>query len=630
MVTLLLFLSLWPRPCFAQAPAPEQASLLALDLTQFPLVQAVLRPPLVGGADWQNLPVQRVTLNEDGVPQTLQQFEAFQPGLQVVLAYNVGLAMSNRIGDTTRFGLAQQALGDWAAARSSNGRDDLSVVTNERQELLRSKDVFAWGETIRTYQPNFAAVQPGQTSLAWALDLVTVPNPDPAIRRAILYVTVLPDAATLKVLPNLTERARQQGAALFIWLVGAPAAKEVDPAGYEALTVAAVQTGGAFFHFTGKETLPDPETYFAPLRTSYRLAYRSSLTRSGEHELTLTAEIDQQSVALSPVRFVLQVAAPNPFLLSPPVRIERSWQAPTGRQAAVLQAVQQPFQMAVEFPDGHPRRLQATRLIIDGQAVAENLAEPFDSFVWNLPETENLSRSLAVQVEVVDELGLSARSQPFLVELIVPEAPRLPFWQAVMYSPLTRYVAIGLAGLVLIGAVLLVGRARQSRPSRRSMQDPLTQPVAIRQDVPHRSRSVSPFAEASRWAGTARPTSHARLIRQLQDDLPSVASSADPVLPVDISITQQELTFGSDPKLAMIVLNAPSIHPLHARLKHNPDGSYLLADAGSIAGTWINYAPVSMQGALLEPGDLVHLGGLAYRFQPAHSAPPSPKIERVS
>lgn len=626
---LLLLLGLLPRPVFAQPPAPEQASLVALDLRQFPLVQVVLRPPLVGGADWQGLPVQRVTLMEDGLPQTLQQFEAFQPGLQVVLAYNVGPAMSNRVGDVTRFDLVQQTLGNWAAARSSTGRDDLSVVTNERQELMRSKETAQWAEAIQAYRPNVATVQPSQTSLAWALDLVTVPNPDPAIRRAILYVTVLPDAATLKALPNLSERARQQGAALFIWLVGSAGARDLDPTGYDALVAATVQTGGQFLLFTGREPLPDPETYFAPLRTSYRLAYRSSLNRSGEHELSLTAQIDQQAVTLSPLRFVLEVAAPNPFLLSPPARIERTWQPPAGRQAAVLQALAQPFQAAIEFPDGHPRRLQAARLLVDGQVVAENLTEPFDTFLWNLPETENTSRSLAVQVEVVDELNLSGRSQPFLIELVVPEAPRLPFWQAVIYSPVTRYVVIALAGLVLLGAVLLVGRVRRPRPSRRSLQDPLTQPVPIRQDVPRRTRSVSPPTEPSRWAGVARPTAHARLLRQPQEDLPNVASSADPVLPADLAITRQELTFGSDPKLAMVVLNAPSIHPLHARLQRNADGSYLLSDAGSIAGTWVNYAPVSKQGALLEAGDLVHLGGVAYRFQPAHDVPSSPKVERI-
>lgn len=629
---VLLVLGLWPRPALAQTPAPEQASLVALDLTQFPLVQAVLRPPLVGGADWQGLPVQRVTLSEDGSPQTLQQFEMFEPGLQIVVAYNSGLAMSNRVGDANRFELVQQTLSDWAAARATNERDDLSLVTPERQELMRSKSVPEWTEAIAAYRPDFATTQPSQTSLAWALDLVTVPNPNPAMRRAILYITVLPDAATRNALPNLTERARQQGAALFIWLVGAPAAQEQDPTGYEALTVAAVKTGGQFFHFTGKESLPDPETYFAPLRTSYRLAYRSMLTRSGEHELALTVEINQQSVTLDPLRFVLEVAPPNPFLLSPPARLERSWQPPTTRQAATLQPLSQPFEIVVEFPDGYPRRLQAARLLVDGQVVAENLAEPFEAFTWVLPEAENTSRSLAVQVEVLDELGLSGRSQPFLIELVVPEAPRLLFWQMVVQSPITRYVAIGLAGLVLLGAVLLVGRARrQPRPSRRSLQDPLTQPVAIRQEQPRRSRPVSPPTEPARWAGLARPTVQARLVRQPQADLPAATIGGEdtPAL-ADLAITRGELTFGSDPQQAMVVIAAASIHPLHARLVQTPEGGYLLADAGSIAGTWINYAPVSMQGARLEAGDLVHLGSLAYRFEPARGGERRvPTVERL-
>jgi predicted component of type VI protein secretion system len=44
------------------------------------------------------------------------------------------------------------------------------------------------------------------------------------------------------------------------------------------------------------------------------------------------------------------------------------------------------------------------------------------------------------------------------------------------------------------------------------------------------------------------------------------------------------------------------------------DGSYRLSDEGSVAGTWINYTPVSHGGARLEHGDLIHVGRIGFRF----------------
>ena len=39
-----------------------------------------------------------------------------------------------------------------------------------------------------------------------------------------------------------------------------------------------------------------------------------------------------------------------------------------------------------------------------------------------------------------------------------------------------------------------------------------------------------------------------------------------------------------------------------------------MADAGSVAGVWVNYTPISQSGARLEHGDLVHIGRIGFRF----------------
>jgi pSer/pThr/pTyr-binding forkhead associated (FHA) protein len=76
------------------------------------------------------------------------------------------------------------------------------------------------------------------------------------------------------------------------------------------------------------------------------------------------------------------------------------------------------------------------------------------------------------------------------------------------------------------------------------------------------------------------------------------------------------------------VLDAPSVDALHARLRLENDRRFHLYDLGSVAGTWVNYAPISRSGVLLEENDVIHFGKLAYRFvsQPSNTEP-KPRVE---
>jgi pSer/pThr/pTyr-binding forkhead associated (FHA) protein len=75
------------------------------------------------------------------------------------------------------------------------------------------------------------------------------------------------------------------------------------------------------------------------------------------------------------------------------------------------------------------------------------------------------------------------------------------------------------------------------------------------------------------------------------------------------------------------VLDDLSIAPLHARIKQTEDGSFIIYDHGSIAGTWVNYEPITREGYRLAHGDTIHFGQLVYRFD-LNPAPtlPEPKI----
>ena len=82
-----------------------------------------------------------------------------------------------------------------------------------------------------------------------------------------------------------------------------------------------------------------------------------------------------------------------------------------------------------------------------------------------------------------------------------------------------------------------------------------------------------------------------------------------------IPLALQETTFGSDSVRCDIVLTGPTIAPVHAKIFTDAARHFFIADCGSAAGTWINYAPVSQQGGRLEHGDLINIGAVSFRFE---------------
>ena len=63
----------------------------------------------------------------------------------------------------------------------------------------------------------------------------------------------------------------------------------------------------------------------------------------------------------------------------------------------------------------------------------------------------------------------------------------------------------------------------------------------------------------------------------------------------------------------MLIINEPSLDEVHAVLKREMD-SFRLQDAGSTAGTWVNFSPIPEEGTVLQHGDILHVGRVGFRF----------------
>ncbi len=92
---------------------------------------------------------------------------------------------------------------------------------------------------------------------------------------------------------------------------------------------------------------------------------------------------------------------------------------------------------------------------------------------------------------------------------------------------------------------------------------------------------------------------------------------ADGILPAGqvFNLPPQETLLGSDKTRCQIVLTGPTIAPVHAKIFVDNAQNYYLADHGSVAGTWVNYTPVSSQGTRLFHGNVINIGGCSFRFE---------------
>ena len=563
--------------------------------------------------DGQNLPAQ--TLGETAVP------------LQIVVGVNQSEGLDIRDpGGLSRYDRIVQVLSGWVQTRPTDLPDDLSLVSQTGPVINHAGPVdFLTG--FGSFKPDFRAATPNLQSLSIAIDTAAGQTPRVGMKRAVLFITShMDDPNIVSEIQQYIQHARDNKVRVFVWFVdGDLYGTTTSAAAFNSL---ALETGGSLFLFSGLESFPDPETYFSPLRRVYSLSYASAIKSAGEHSLRVQVELSSGVIQSQEHSFDLDVQPPNPILVSAPLQITRQASAEDPFNTKVLLPEQQELDIIVEFPDQHPRPLVRTTLYIDGQVVDENASDPFDHFIWDLSGYAT-SGEHSVYVEVVDSLGMSKSSTSIPVTVTVIQPPRGPAVLLARYRQPITIGAIAIAAFALL-AILLTGRLRfpslrKARAARLADRDPLTQPVAADTTlpVPTTKDKLKRKQAAGKDKTESKPhldTAPATLMR--------LAPDGSPATDKPLALFEREINFGTDPVQCNQVLDDPSLSPLHARLKRLEDGSFLLLDNNSIAGTWVNYEPVPLEGYRLVHGDMVHFGRLFYRFILRNSPPVSePVIE---
>ncbi|HSM71647.1 MAG TPA: FHA domain-containing protein, partial [Anaerolineales bacterium] len=192
------------------------------------------------------------------------------------------------------------------------------------------------------------------------------------------------------------------------------------------------------------------------------------------------------------------------------------------------------------------------------------------------------------------------------------------------YSSLLIMGAIVFAGFALL-IILLRSRVRNLPQSRRKKdrkahEDPVTQPVVALTEAPVSATKKVKSQPRFSWMSSKQsrvPSAPAYLVR--------LTNGGEPASATPIPILEADMTFGTDPVQSLHVLDDPSIAPLHARIQQTDEGTFVIIDHGSVAGTWVNFEQVTREGVRLAHGDRIHFGQMIYRFDlsqpPAESEP---------
>ncbi len=608
---LLYFIICLALPsAFVRAQGTASIVLFQPDAGKFPTITAFLDVFDEQGEFVTGLTAADISVLENGQNlETPEAFEQLGQPLKVVVAINSGPALAVRDGlGFSRYDKMTAVLKNWVAARPADSPDDFALVWNGGiiGSQLNAAD---WLARFEKFDPALRNSVAGLTSLAFAIDVAQQAPSAPGGKKVILLITPHLDTRDLTALPDLVNRARQANIRVYVWM--GDSTDYFNHQGAQALFDLAQQTGGRYVTFSGTETLPDPEEWVASLRYVYRITYASAVRETGQHTFNVLLNASRLQLTSNPVTFQVEIEPPNPVLLSPPIQIVRQNLVDQFDIENSLPKTQE-ISIIVEFNDNIKRSLIRTTLYVDGQIADENTAPPFDKFTWNLEEYL-VSGDHNLQVEAVDALGLSKMSAIVPVQVIVIQPPG-GLTGLILRNRAAITISIIIAtGLVLLGVLFFGGRKTlmalaERRRTRALRFDPLTQPVKVEKDKA--SSRANPFP----WLRRKAPPPTAYFVKLTMDGQPA---SGDPV-----PLTGRELTFGTDPTQATNVFDHPSLSPLHARLRQDENGNFIILDQNSVAGTWVNYEPAPKEGCTLKHGDVIHFGQVTYRF--IFTKPPAP------
>lgn len=609
---LLLLLIMVPAAVHAQG---EQKAFFSQPRTgDFPRITLNLGVYDANGDFVSGLEEKDVELKENNLFRPIENLQELETGMQMVFAWNISppFAIRDEVG-TSRYDYVRDQLVEWAVSLPPGSEDDLSLISNDGLESTHLSDPAEWAALLADHESEPRETASNLNVLSQAIEIASDPPPSEGMEMGVFLITAPPSPEGAAALQSLTALAVENRVRIYVWMVSSPAF--FDSEGSRQLEKSARETDGAFFAFSGDQSLPDPEDYFDPLRNKYRLTYRSQISSPGTHLLEAVIQAGGE-VITARREFALDIQPPNPIFVSPPLKITRVNPDPDQEDLDPADYLprQYPLEVIIEFPDGYPREIRESVLYVDGTPHQTNTEPPFDSFQWDVRDYDT-TQTHDLQVKAEDELGLVKFSIEIPVDVIVisPE-PRV---RNIFKENPRPFIILG--GIILAAFALLLlfisGRIQpKTFPSRRKAHRqaptvPIPRPEG--KSPPGRSRIRELFSTIKN--SLRRKT--------IQEGSPVIKAALQPYSPEaknrfnkEIPVYNTGIRVGKASALADLVLVEDSISDLHARIEYLSPHTFEITDQGSISGTWVNYQEVEKGGAILENGDIIHFGNVGFLF----------------
>jgi len=598
-ITSMLVLAFLLQNAIASAQDSINLNLSEPILESYPQVKVFLQVRDETGQPINDIPINAFSILEDDLAAADVVVEQVEIGTRLVYAINTSPAL--RIRDSlgrSRYDLVRTALLAWFALpqHATLAVDEYSLITSEGMQLESSSASADIASLLANLEPPFE-VEGDYELLFRALDVTNEPAPIVGMPSYIFFITPLLRPSLDIPLESIIARARASQTSIYPILVGPP--DIVEQPEVETFELLASETGGVLTFFDSDQGLLELAQEMIAFRTQYQLTYRSLATTSGPHEINVRLSSNEIEAESPPRSFVLELLEPEITLLNLPPDIQRKSDDPSTALESIPPTSQE-VDFAVQYPDGYPRPIIQSQLLVDGEVIDQKLQAPFSPLLWDLRNILN-DGTASVQVTVLDSLGYQSTSPASEITLRVDLPPSGLTAIRPALSSLLIALGVLLGGVALAALLLTMGR-RSSSFSSSTPSQPDVKPIPvtkIRQELP--DEPIEAY------------------LYPLQGDQDS---------PGTIYLTGTEISIGRDPNFAAVPLDDLAVEGLHARIIRQVDGSYILRDQGSKAGTWIQYQQIPLAGQKLSHGDIVHFGRRGYRF--AFVNPPPEKEIRIT
>ncbi|MFN2303694.1 MAG: FHA domain-containing protein, partial [Anaerolineales bacterium] len=542
--------------------AQSQGTLLiqAPDLTDFPILSLQIKLPYQPNPTQTALSLDQLQVFEDEHPVSILSVNEEKRGVYFTLAVNGGFEFDLRDANgISPYNKLSTILSDWGSSRPFAEEDSFSFVTNDGIKIHNTAARQAWVNALEDYQPDFRVMEPELTSLETAIELAREWVVPLGVDKALLYITLPPSVEQIEPLRTLTEDADLAGIHISVWMIGDAYFLTNDQG--KALIGLAERTGGKFFYYTDENEIPDPESYLSLLGNIHTLTYQSAIRKSGTYSLRVQASLPNGQFSSENIPFEIILHPPNPILLSPPTAI--TCQASAETQSAIINLIPDSvdIEIMIEFPDGYPRPITASRLYVDGQIQDVHLEAPFNLLTWDLSSYRDSSEH-QFQVEVEDSLGLTGRTilTPMTISVISPEVQPESTESKTGIFILGGVIFTALAVLL----IWLIPRFWQFQRIKRFRENFLSEMKT------RRMRNVRDIEDENRIYATLLPLS-TNVSSQYSDPFP---------------VTRTKVIIGSEPKEADFVVDKPDIHAKQAQL-YLKGGNFWLKALYLAGGTWV-------------------------------------------